>query len=176
MTGGSRDQPRRALGNVRGEGFEAQHRLRSQTRGQPVDQTAEGLFAGRFALQPLLGGRQGFGPERGHPHLVEAEAGVQRGGQGRHPFAEQPQGRGGVAGRTAGADDDAARLAVHAIEAGLESAAAQARLIQPVHGLDQQVRENPFDVLGRRDRLEEDAVDHHGRGRAMRGDAHVLVA
>ena len=176
MTGGGRDQSRGALGNVRGEGFETQHRLRPQARRQPVDQAAEGLLAGRLAFQPLLGRRQDLGPGHGHPHLVEAESGVQRGGQGRHPLAEQPQDRGGVAGRTAGADDDPARLAVHAIEAGLEGAAAQARLIQPVHGLDQQVGQNPLGVLGRRDGLEEDAVDDHGGGRAMRGDAHVLVA
>ena len=161
---------------MRAEGRKPKHSLRPHTGCQPVDQAAEGLLARRLALQSLLGRRQSLGPGHGHPHLIEAEAGVQRGGQGRHPLAKQPQGRGDVAGWTAGADDEPAHLSVHAIKARLESATAQPRLIQPVHGLDQQVGQNPFDVFRRGDRLEEDAVDDNGRGRTMRGDAHVLVA
>ncbi|MNE03631.1 hypothetical protein D3C80_961400 [compost metagenome] len=144
-----RDQSRGAFGDVRGEGFEAQHRLWSQARRQSVDQTAEGLFARHLALQPLLSRRQDLGPGHGHPHLVEAEAGVQRVRQGRHPLAEQPQDSGRVAGRATGADDDATHLAIDAIESGLKGAAALTGLIQPVHGLDQQVGQNTLDVLGR---------------------------
>jgi hypothetical protein len=112
----------------------------------------------------------------GHPHLIEAETGVQWRSQGPQLFAKQSQHRSGVTGGAPHIQPDPPHAAVHAIKAGLEAASPQGGGFEFRHCLFQQVRQDALHVFVGRDGFKEDAIGHDCRLRPVGRDADVLGA
>ena len=156
--------------------LEPADRLRSQARGQPVDQSPQ-IFGGRWGgLKSPLAGGQAVGDRHRQTQLIESEPRIQGPRQTGQPFAEQAQHGRRLAGGTARAHGDMAHLPVQAEEAGLEGPAALSAKVQPVHGFDQQVADHRLDIDGLRDRLDQNSVDGNQRDGSFGTDADVLAS
>jgi hypothetical protein len=151
-------------------GNETLHPLRPETGAEPVDQIGNGFVVERMAVEARLRGQEGFGAKRTEADQVETKTGIERIGKRIQFLMKQAGNRLGRPVRARGGDLDPPHRAVDAVKTRFEMATALAARLQQGGDVNGEAGERRGDILGERDRLEEDTFGQGWRHRPARRD------
>ena len=151
-----------------------------EARYQPIDQVSDGIciLRRRFvvSVELQLGRAERLCLGDAQAERVEAEAGIERIGDGIEALAVKPDNRAGVAGWPAGFNAQPPHHAIAAEKARIEHTPTLPPLGQDAACLSDQFGEQTFDGRRLSHRFGEMPFDGHGGQRPERGDPRVLEA